>query len=136
MARDELIRTRITAPLKMNDTCFFVPPQSAARLVTVYASDSTNHVHRAPDGPRGQGDYVAGPRKSFSGGAGLISTARDYARFLEMLRNGGSLDGVHILAPHTVALMTHDQSGRLYDSTRVPGLGLGFGATLAHRGFR
>jgi len=129
MPLDELIRTRITAPLKMTDTYFFVPPQSAGRLVTVYASDSTNHVGRAPDGPRGQGDYVAGPRKNFSGGAGLISTARDYARFLDMLRNGGALDGVRILAPHTVALMTHDQTGRLYDSTSARGFGLGFETT-------
>ena len=55
--------------------------------------------------------YVDGPRKSFAGGAGLLSTARDYARFLEMIRNGGALDGVRILSPRTVALMT-TQSGR------------------------
>jgi CubicO group peptidase (beta-lactamase class C family) len=112
MPLDELIRTRITAPLKMNDTYFFVPRQQAARLATVYSSDSTNHAQRAPDGPRGQGNYVDGPRRSFSGGAGLVSTAADYARFLEMLRNGGELGGVRVLAPHTVDLMTHNQSGR------------------------
>ncbi|PYO16374.1 MAG: serine hydrolase, partial [Gemmatimonadetes bacterium] len=102
MPLDDLIRTRITGPLKMNDTYFFVPQGASGRLATVYASDSTNHAQRAPDGPRGQGNYVDGPRRSFSGGAGLISTAGDYARFLEMLRNGGELGGVRILAPHTV----------------------------------
>src|SRR5213083_1877749 len=117
MPLDELIRSRITGPLKMNDTYFFVPPVAARRLVTVYASDSTNHVYRAPDGPRGQGNYVTGPRKSFAGGAGLVSTAPDYARFLQMLLNGGELDGVRILAPHTVDLMTHNQSGLLFDTT-------------------
>src|SRR5882672_8385471 len=127
MPLDELIRTRITGPLKMNDTFFFVPPAAAGRLATVYASDSTNHVNRAPDGPRGQGNYVTGPRRSFAGGAGLVSTAPDYARFLQMLLNGGELDGVRILAPHTVDLMTHNQSGVLFDTTGANGSGFGFG---------
>jgi CubicO group peptidase (beta-lactamase class C family) len=129
MPLDELIQTRITGPLKMRDTYFFVPAVARQRLVAVYASDSLNHARRAPDGPRGQGDYVTGPRRSFSGGAGLISTAADYARFLQMLLNGGALDGVRILAPHTVDLMTHDQVGVRYDSTRARGFGLGFGTT-------
>src|SRR6266567_2316054 len=127
MPLDELIRTRITGPLKMNDTYFFVPAAAAGRLATVYASDSTNHVYRAPDGPRGQGNHVTGPRKSFAGGAGLVSTAPDYARFLQMLLNRGELDGVRILAPHTVDLMTHNQSGMLFDTTSANGFGFGFG---------
>src|SRR5947207_2813694 len=129
MPLDELIRTRITGPLKMNDTYFFVPRGASGRLATVYLSDSTNHAQRAPDGPRGQGNYVDGPRKSFSGGAGLISTAADYARFLEMLRNGGALGGVRILAPHTVDLMTHNQVGLRFDSTGAHGFGFGFETT-------
>jgi len=129
MPLDELIRTRITGPLKMNDTYFFVPRGVSGRLATVYLSDSTNHAQRAPDGPRGQGNYVDGPRKSFSGGAGLISTAADYARFLEMLRNGGALGGARILAPHTVDLMTHNQVGLRFDSTGAHGFGFGFETT-------
>ena len=129
MPLDELIRTRITGPSKMNDTYFFVPRGASGRLATVYLSDSTNHAQRAPDGPRGQGNYVDGPRKSFSGGAGLISTAADYARFLEMLRNGGALGGVRILAPHTVDLMTHNQVGLRFDSTGAHGFGFGFETT-------
>src|SRR5207247_5363804 len=129
MPLDELIRTRITGPLKMNDTFSFGPAAASDRLATVYASDSTNHVYRAPDGPRGQGNYVTGPRKSFAGGAGLVSTAPDYARFLQMLLNGGELDGVRILAPHTVDLLTDNQVGTLYDSTGVRGFGFGFGIT-------
>jgi len=127
MPLDELIRNRITGPLSMNDTYFFVPAGAANRLATVYASDSTNHIRRAPDGPRGQGNYVTGPRRSFAGGAGLVSTAPDYARFLQMLLNGGELDGVRILAPHTVDLMTHNQSGVLFDTTGANGFGFGFG---------
>lgn len=129
MPLDQLIRTRITGPLKMNDTYFFVPPAATGRLTTVYASDSTNRARRAPDGPRGQGNYVTGPRRSFAGGAGLVSTAADYARFLQMLLNGGELDGARILAPHTVALMTHNQIGTLFDSSGALGFGFGFETT-------
>ena len=83
---------------------------------------------RAPDGARGQGAYVDGPRKSFAGGAGLLSTAPDYARFLEMIRRGGALDGVRILSPRTVALMTSNQVGTLHSPAGL-GYGLGFETT-------
>ena len=126
MPLDELIRARITGPLGMHDTFFFVPPESRARLVAVYASDSLNHAVRAPEGPRGQGNYVDGPRRSFAGGAGLISSAGDYARFLQMILNGGELGGVRILAPHTVDLMTHDQVGARFDPSGGRGFGFGF----------
>jgi CubicO group peptidase (beta-lactamase class C family) len=125
---DEFIRTRITKPLGMNDTFFFLPPEKRQRLATVYLSDSTDHAQRAPNGPRGQGDYVDGPRRSFAGGAGLLSTSRDYARFLQMLLNGGELDGVRILAPKTIDLMTTNQVGTLYWSSGE-GFGLAFGTT-------
>jgi CubicO group peptidase (beta-lactamase class C family) len=83
---------------------------------------------RAPEGARGQGHYVDGPRRSFAGGAGLLSTARDYARFLEMIRLGGSIDGVRILSPRAVALMTTNQVGTLHSTTGL-GFGLGFETT-------
>ncbi len=125
---DEFIRTRITQPLGMKDTFFFLPPEKRQRLATVYSSDSTDHVQRAPNGPRGQGDYVDGPRRSFAGGAGLLSTARDYARFLQMLLNGGELDGVRILGPKTIDLMTTNQVGNLFWNPGE-GFGLAFGTT-------
>ncbi len=120
----DFIRERITGPLGMKDTYFFVPPGQENRLATVYASGPDGLAVRAPEGAKGQGHYVNGPRQSFAGGAGLVSTAGDYARFLEMIRNGGSLDGVRILSPRTVMLMTTDQSNGLYDG---PGMGFGFG---------
>ncbi len=126
---DVLIRERITAPLGLRNTYFFVPTAARDRLATVYASDSTNHATRAPDGPKGQGDYLDGPRRNFAGGAGLISTARDYARFLEMLREGGALDGARVLAPHTVDLMTHSQIQRQLDASGDLGFGFGFETT-------
>jgi CubicO group peptidase (beta-lactamase class C family) len=125
---DEFIRTRITAPLGMKDTQFFLPPAQRDRLAAVYAVGTDGTITRAPDGPRGQGNYVDGPRRSFAGGAGLLSTARDYARFLEMIRNGGAVDGVRILAPRTVDLMTTNQVGTLHSSTGL-GYGLGFETT-------
>jgi len=125
MPLDKFIETRITAPLGMGDTYFFVPEPKRQRLVTLYASDSANHATRAPEGSRGQGHYVDGPRKDFAGGAGIVSTARDYARLLEMLRNGGELGGVRLLGRKTVELMTTNQVGTLYNPNGQ-GFGLGF----------
>ncbi len=125
MALDEFIRTRITGPLGLKDTRFYIPPAERDRLAAVYASGSDGLIVRAPDGSKGQGHYVDGPRKSFAGGAGLTSTAHDYARFLEMIRNGGALDGVRVLGSRTVELMTTNQAGTLHSTTGL-GFGLGF----------
>ncbi len=121
---DEFIRTRITAPLGMKDTYFFLPPRQRQRLAAVYLA-GVSGLTRAENGPRGQGDYVDGPRRNFSGGAGLLSTASDYARFLEMLLQGGDLGGVRILGPKTIDLMTTNQTGTLFSQTGH-GFGLGF----------
>jgi CubicO group peptidase (beta-lactamase class C family) len=132
MPLDQFFATRITGPLGMKDTRFFLPADQRARLATVYSTGADGTIVRAPEGARGQGHYVEGPRKSFSGGAGLLSTARDYARFLEMVRNGGALDGERILSPRTVALMTTNQIGTLRGT---PGLGFGLGfETVDHYG--
>jgi CubicO group peptidase (beta-lactamase class C family) len=128
MPLDEFFRTRITGPLKMKDTQFFLPAEQRDRLAAVYGSDANGLSVRSPEGARGQGHYVEGPRRNFAGGAGLLSTARDYGRFLEMIRNGGALDGVRLLAPRSVALMTSNQSGTLH-STDGLGFGLGFETT-------
>ena len=130
MPLDKFIADRITTPLGMKDTKFFVPAADRDRLATVYASGPDGAIVRAPEGARGQGHYVDGPRKSFAGGAGLLSTARDYARFLEMTRNGGALDGTRILSPRSVALMTTNQSGSVHSTT---GLGFGFGFETVDR---
>ncbi len=126
---DQFIRERITQPLGMKDTQFFLPPTERSRLATVYSSKD-NQAVRAPDGAKGQGHYVDGPRKSFAGGAGLLSTARDYARFLEMTRNGGTLDGVRVMSPRTVMLMRTNQSGTLHSQA---GLGFGYGFQTTDR---
>ncbi len=130
MPLDQFIRERITKPLGMKDTQFFLPPTERGRLATVYASGRDGLAVRASEGAKGQGHYVDGPRKSFAGGAGLLSTARDYARFLEMTRNGGMLDGVRIMSPRTVMLMRTNQSGTLHSQT---GLGFGYGFETTDR---
>ncbi len=128
MPLDQFVEQRIAAPLGLKDTKFFLAPEQRTRLAAVYASGEDGRVVRAPDGARGQGQYVEGPRKNFSGGAGLLSTARDYARFLEMCRNGGTLNGIRILSPRTLALMTTNQIGALHSNAGL-GFGLGFETT-------
>jgi CubicO group peptidase (beta-lactamase class C family) len=125
LSLDEFLRTRILGPLRMHDTHFFVPPDKRSRLATVYSATSTGGIERAPDKGRFQGAYVDGPRAAYSGGAGLLSTASDYARFLQMLLNGGELDGVRLLSPKTVELMTSNHVGSFYAEGRL-GFGLGF----------
>ena len=125
MSLADFIAKRITGPLGLKDTRFYIPPAERDRFAAVYASGGDGKIVRAADGSKGQGHYIDGPRKSYAGGAGLTSTAHDYARFLEMIRNGGKLDGVRILSPRTVELMTTNQSGSLHSTTGL-GFGLGF----------
>ena len=126
---DAFFEERIFRPLKMADTSFFLPKGKAARLAIVYGLSESGTLVRAPEnGWAGQGAYVDGPRKCFSGGAGLLSTAADFGRFLQMLLNGGELDGVRLLSPKTVALATSNLVGSMYDDGRL-GFGLGFEVT-------
>ena len=125
MPLDQIFRTRIFEPLKMTDSCFFLPPEKRGRLATVYSIGQNGRIARAPEPLMGQGDYVDGPRACFSGGAGLLSTAMDYARFLQMLLNGGELEGIRILSPKSVEMMTVNQVGTLYSNGDL-GFGLGF----------
>lgn len=124
---DAFLRTRIFEPLGMADTHFYLPEDKRDRLSVVY-SPAADGLAPAPDpgGMVGQGAYVDGPRASFSGGAGLLSTARDYARFLQMMLNGGALDGARILSSKSVELMTVNHVGERYRWDSGLGLGLGF----------
>ena len=124
MSLDEFFKTRIFQPLKMADTHFYLPVEKRNRLAAVY-SIVDDKLLRAPDEGTGQGAYVDGPRQSFSGGAGLLSTASDYARFLQMIVNGGELDGVRVLSPKTVELMSSNHTGAIFNEGRT-GFGLGF----------
>lgn len=126
---DAFLRSQVLDPLGMEDTHFYVPQVKAGRMATVYSLPRDGALARAPAGAgmEAQGQYVDGPRTSFSGGAGLVSTAGDYARFLQMLLGGGALDGTRLLAPSSVALMTADHVGDRYSS---PGTGFGLGFSV------
>lgn len=97
MELDQFVAARITGPLRMKDTGFYLNASQAARLAR---ADSATMLSGT--------DPTAKPAV-FSGGGGMLSTAGDYARFCQMMLNGGELDGVRILSPKTVALMTSDQ---------------------------
>jgi CubicO group peptidase (beta-lactamase class C family) len=120
MPLDRFFAERIFGPLKMVDTSFFLPPEKAARLVPAYGIDAKGVLGRGD-----QGDFVTGPRKCFSGGAGLLSTAGDYARLLQMFLNEGELDGVRLLSPKSVELMRANHTGTKYAGD-TGAFGLGF----------
>jgi CubicO group peptidase (beta-lactamase class C family) len=127
MPLDEFLQQRLFEPLAMNDTHFYLPRGKRDRLATVYANVD-GRLERAPeDGSAGQGAFVDGPRRSFSGGAGLLSTATDYARFLQMILNGGELDGKRVLSRKTVELMS---VSHLDDIAFRPGEGFGLGFSV------
>src|SRR5690606_13802032 len=94
--------------LGMRDTQFYLSAEEAERLAVVYSPSQDGGLQAVPaeGSMQGQGEYINGPRRSFSGGAGLLSTAQDYARFLQMTLDGGQLEGVRILSPKTIELMT------------------------------
>lgn len=123
------LQDRILQLLGMKDTHFYLPASKQDRLAVVYSATKEGGLERAPapGGMVGQGAYVEGPRTSYSGGAGLLSTATDYARFLQMLLNDGELDGVRILGRKSVELMVADHAGDLLAEDWSNGLGFGLG---------
>jgi CubicO group peptidase (beta-lactamase class C family) len=128
---DEFFRTRIFEPLGMNDTYFFPPENKLPRLAVAYSYFNGKGLTRFPETPIQEGpfsysaDYpYTGPKKLFSGGAGLVSTAEDYARFCEMMLDNGMANGKQLLSRKSVELMTHDQLGKIGPDQAF---GLGFG---------
>jgi CubicO group peptidase (beta-lactamase class C family) len=120
MPLDKFFEERIFKPLGMKDTYFFLPQDKVSRLAAVYSPRKEGGLEKVGDKPVEIGPVVfsasypySGPRTHFSGGAGLCSTASDYARLLQMLLNGGELDGVRLLSRKTVELMTSGQTGNL-----------------------
>lgn len=130
MSLDQFFRQRIFDPLGMKDTYFFLPDSKKDRLVNVYREENKKLVHPGAeikqngffitDYPKLSGTY-------FSGGAGLSSTAMDYAIFLQMMLNGGEYNGKRILSRHTVRMMTMNQIGDINRGANK--FGLGFGIT-------
>jgi len=123
---DHYFHKHIFEPLGMNDTYFYLPASKHDRLVKVIAEDKNHHLVNASgtyvDYPLVEGTY-------YSGGAGLSSTIKDYAIFLQMLLNKGEYKGKRLLARHTVDLMTTNQIGDL--NLGRDKFGLGFEITTA-----
>lgn len=118
MDLDQFVAQRITGPLKMPDTGFYLNASQAGRLAR---PDSAMMMP--------PGDPTVKPA-IYSGGGGMLSTAGDYARFCQMMLNGGELEGVRILSPKTVALMTSDQLPPATDRHSPVAMGLNaFGPT-------
>ena len=128
MNLEDFFRKNIFEPLGMKDTHFNVPPSKANRLATVYTEDQSNNIITWSHEFRNiDPDYPIMKKRYFSGGAGLSSTAFDYAIFMQMLLNGGKYNGHQILGKRTVEMIT---SGQLKDGMfGDDNMGLGFGIT-------
>ena len=121
---DQFFRKNIFDPLGMKDSYFNVPASKADRLATVYTEDSLHQIIRWSHSFRDiDPDYPIMNKHYFSGGAGLSSTAFDYAIFLQMLLNGGIYNGKRILSPRSVEMITSNQLDFHYNGTNDFGLG-------------
>jgi CubicO group peptidase (beta-lactamase class C family) len=133
MPLPKYLEQHIFKPLGMKDTAFFVPADKLPRLATVYAPSESGGLVPIPSDPN-----VGKPPGMPSGGGGLYSTAGDYLRFAQMLANGGTLDGVSILKPGSVATMsTNHVPEKLRTSEfgigghrMVPGYGFGYNVAV------
>ena len=133
MPFEQFMKRRIIEPLKMVDTDFYVPPAKADRLAACYSLTPKGVVLQ--DDPR-KSPYLA-PPSFVSGGGGLVSTARDYMRFCQMLLNGGELEGARLISPKTLELMSANHlpggqdiatmSRSLFSESAYAGLGFGLG---------
>jgi CubicO group peptidase (beta-lactamase class C family) len=116
MPFDVFLKTHIFDPLGMHDTRFYLPAEKAGRLVAVQQKNRNGQWERYPVTFYDPDYPVKGAKSFFSGGAGLSSTAKDYATFLQMYLNGGEYNGVRILSRTTVESIMGNQTGALWGS--------------------
>lgn len=127
---DEFLRERILDPLRMVDTHFYLPEEKTGRLAALYTVDRNSWGNIGLIDSPSTSAKVLGPKSYFSAGGGLLSTAPDYARFAQMLLNGGELDGARILSRKTIELMTTNHTGDLNIYPEGPGYGYGLGFSV------
>ena len=122
MSFGEFLRTRLFEPLGMNDTVFWVPSDQTERFTSCYQPEGKGPGLKLQDDAR-ESTYATPPKLELGGG-GLVSTAQDYLRFCRMMLNGGSIDGVQILSPKTVALfsLNYLPDGREIADMALPGM--------------
>lgn len=114
MPFDQFLKKRIFEPLGMNDTGFYLPSEKSGRMVSVQQKNEKGEWVRYPVTFYDPDYPIKGAKKFFSGGAGLSSTAKDYATFLQMYLNGGELNGIRVLSRTTVQTILSNQAGSLY----------------------
>jgi CubicO group peptidase (beta-lactamase class C family) len=124
---DEYLQEHIFEPLGMTDTAFYLPADKADRLVTVQRPSGDGGWERYPVTFYDTDYPIKGARRFFSGGAGLSSTAKDYATFLQMYLNGGELNGFRLLSRTTVDVIMANQVGDLMGADSGSFYGLAFG---------
>lgn len=124
---DVYLRDHLFDPLGMDDTWFYLPEDKHDRLVSVQRKNKRGNWERYPVTFYDPDYPIKGARSFFSGGAGLTSTARDYATFLQMYLNGGELNGVRILSRTTIKAIMGNQIGDLYGENATSHYGLAFG---------
>ncbi len=127
MPFDRFLRERLFDPLGMDDTWFYLPPEKAGRLVPVQARTELGEWVPYESAYYDPGYPVTGARRFFSGGAGLSSTAKDYATFLQMYLNHGELNGIRFLSRTTINFMMANHIGDLWGDEPDSHLGLAFG---------
>ncbi len=127
MQFDDFLRKRLFDPLGMDDTWFYLPGDKSERLVSVQMKSEEGEWVRYPVTFYDPDYPIKGAKRFFSGGAGLSSTARDYATFLQMYLNDGELNGVRILSRTTVQFIMANQIGDLWGDDSGKDYGLAFG---------
>jgi len=120
---NDFTRERIFEPLGMKDTYFYLPQNKQNRLTVLYTQDKDGAMIKSEPGKGFSSDYPKQNGVFYSGGAGLSSTAYDYAIFLQTMLNGGMYNGKRILSPAVVHLMTRNQIGDLNQGRNKFGLG-------------
>ncbi len=125
---DEFLQERIFDPLGMTDTGFYVPGDKLDRFVGIYELDENKKLVASKN--KLLQDFSLNPQFK-SGGGGLVSTTADYWRFAQMVANGGTLDGVTILKPETIAMMSTNQLPEALPGIAGGKRGLGFGLDFA-----
>ena len=123
---DVFLTERLFDPLDMPDTHFYLDNTKDGRLAAQYKPGKDKKIVLQDPGSE-KSRFITAPRNIFSGSGGLVSTARDYLRFQQMILNKGQLNGVRILAPSTVSLMLENHTGELPIWLTGPGTGFGLG---------